>query len=375
MGAPPVGTPAAGDTKGAGGPGQPTHNWKPLRSASATATSFLQNNWNRYEENYHPSYVLDENPATAWVEGADGFGENEAITLPLTVRRARAIRLRIWNGYQKSMHLWTKNAMPQRVRITVLDGDAEEVVSTERELARQLGPQEVVVELPRGRGLAAVRLTILSVYEGEKYDDTCISDILVDVDSDVTHNAAAENAKHAALEQVGRGPARTTAAYFASKPGELPVRLHEVRRKEARRPIAAQFKRRFAARDAIDETLGAARFKAAVARNSRAARCPTDSREPNLRIDDFVQLRKRGSRRRCSRRPSAIVSHARPRTACSRCWTSARTSRATTPRRRPCAPSAFDIRDVTTERTTITRQARRSCSCTTRQGTPRDGVP
>ena len=71
-------------------PSTPPRAWKPLRSASASATSFLQNNWNRFEENYHPSYVLDENPATAWVEGAAGFGVDESITIPLSaVRVAR----------------------------------------------------------------------------------------------------------------------------------------------------------------------------------------------------------------------------------------------------------------------------------------------
>src|SRR5262249_54964570 len=39
-------------------PSAPARAWKPLRAASASATSFLQNNWNRFEENYHPSYVL-----------------------------------------------------------------------------------------------------------------------------------------------------------------------------------------------------------------------------------------------------------------------------------------------------------------------------
>src|SRR5690349_16626435 len=48
------------------GAAPPSRAWKQLRSASASASSFLQNNWNRFEENYHPSYVLDENPATAW---------------------------------------------------------------------------------------------------------------------------------------------------------------------------------------------------------------------------------------------------------------------------------------------------------------------
>src|SRR6185312_7841553 len=81
--------------------------FRPLRSASASATSFLQNDWNRYQENYHPSYVLDENPATAWVEGVDGYGEGQSLTLPLSpLSSARALRLRIWNGYQKSKDLF-----------------------------------------------------------------------------------------------------------------------------------------------------------------------------------------------------------------------------------------------------------------------------
>src|SRR5262249_19206320 len=79
--------PAAGDAVAgspATPPSAPPRAWKQLRSASASATSFLQNNWNRFEENYHPSYVLDENPATAWVEGAAGFGTDESITIPLS---------------------------------------------------------------------------------------------------------------------------------------------------------------------------------------------------------------------------------------------------------------------------------------------------
>ena len=96
--APPVGAGGApgasaiAPSAGAAGQGtkQPNHNWKPLRSAEATATSFLQNDWNQYQENYHPSYVLDENPATAWVEGAKGFGEDESSPSrsPWSARRA-----------------------------------------------------------------------------------------------------------------------------------------------------------------------------------------------------------------------------------------------------------------------------------------------
>ena len=55
-----------------------------LHVATANASSFLWNDWNRFQENYHPNYVADGDPKTAWVEGADGNGEGEWLKLPLT---------------------------------------------------------------------------------------------------------------------------------------------------------------------------------------------------------------------------------------------------------------------------------------------------
>ncbi len=53
--------------------------------------------------------------------------------------------------------------------------------------------------------------------------------MLVDVDSEVPHNAAAENAKLAALKAWIAGR-KKTAAYFAAKPAEYPLRVHALRR-------------------------------------------------------------------------------------------------------------------------------------------------
>lgn len=65
-----VAAPASADTAKAGA-------FKRLYTDGASATSYLQNNWNRYTENYHPSYALDDDPKTAWVEGAEGDGHGE----------------------------------------------------------------------------------------------------------------------------------------------------------------------------------------------------------------------------------------------------------------------------------------------------------
>jgi hypothetical protein len=344
------GPPAAPDAGVVGAPTRgPARAWKPLRSASASATSFLQNNWNRFEENYHPSYVLDGNPATAWVEGVPGFGEGEALTIPVSaLRRARAVRLRIWNGYQKSMHLWTKNGMPQKVRVTVLDAAGEEVASSEPELARALGPQEVVVEIPSGRGVGAVKLTILSVYEGQRYDDTCISDILVDVDSDVRYNAAVENAKRAALQAWIDGR-KETAAYFAAKPPEFPFAATKYA--EARSSVdAAEFKKRFAARDPLLKTLGAERFKPGAKDLVRAI--PDGLAEERMHIEDFAQLLKL-DRVALMATTDATVSARTLQEGMQKVWTtSARVAREGDGK--AIRALAFDIKDVTTERTSWT---------------------
>jgi len=329
-------------------PSAPPRAWKQLRSASASATSFLQNNWNRFEENYHPSYVLDENPATAWVEGAAGFGTDESITIPLSaVRVARAVRLRIWNGYQKSMHLWTKNAMPERVRITVFDPRGAQVAAPERELARQLGPQEVVVELPPGSGVGSIRLTILSVYEGQKYDDTCISDILVDVDSDVKYNAAAENAKLAGLKQWV-GTRKATAAYFASKPAEFPFAFTKY--VQAKREIdRGDFKKRLAAREEIAKTLGAERFKVGAKGAVRAF--PDGLADTDLHLDDFGDLL-RADRVALLATTEPIATTRVAQEGMQKVWTSS--ARVARDDAKNVRAIGFDIKDVTTERTSST---------------------
>ncbi|HLK92722.1 MAG TPA: hypothetical protein VKZ18_22710 [Polyangia bacterium] len=323
------------------------HRWRPLRSAEATATSYLQNDWNLYQENYHPSYVLDENPATAWVEGAKGFGENEAITLPLSaLRSARALRLRIWNGYQKSMHLWTKNAMPRRVRVTVLDADEEEVTASETELTRTRGPQEVVVDLPRGRGLAAVRITILSVYPGLRFDDTCISDILVDVDSDVPYNPVAENAKHEALLKWVAGR-KDQARYFASRPPEFPFAFSRFVSKKASGDRQA-FKQRFAAREAIGKTLGPTRYKPVTKQSVKVL--PDGLSEENNYAEDFAQLFK-ADRVALLETKDDVVSRSDDEDGNPRAWTSsARVARG--PDQKAIQALAFEAKEVITERST-----------------------
>lgn len=170
-----------------------------LFAEEATASSYLKSNWNKFSENYHPSYVLDDDPKTAWVEGKDGDGIGESLTIPVSsLKSARSARLRIRNGYQKSKKLFHANAAPKDVEVRLLSSAGVTVTTKKATLSRSMGWQ--TIDVPTGgQGFAAVELTVSSSYPGKVYKDLCISDVKVLVDSDVAYNAKAERQKKKAL--------------------------------------------------------------------------------------------------------------------------------------------------------------------------------
>jgi hypothetical protein len=189
-----------------------------LHSDTIDASSFLWNDWNKFVENYHPNYVADDDPATAWVEGAKGSGAGEWLRIQLTpLDHTTRVRLRVRNGYQKSKDLFAANARAKQVTLRLLPSKAEEQVT----LADKDGWQDVVIDQPGGV-VRAVELAIKSVYEGTKYEDLCISDVQVFATSLVPDNPAFEKSKHQAL--MDWRAARLAAAKLFSAPKvQLPL--------------------------------------------------------------------------------------------------------------------------------------------------------
>jgi hypothetical protein len=191
-----------------------------LHAEQASASSFLKSNWNKYEENYHPSYVLDDDPKTAWVEGAEGDGIGESLTIPVSdLKSARALRLVFLNGYQKSKALLSANSAPRQLTVTVRGPGGQESAKTQLTLERKMGPQSF--DIPVTGAVADVVLTIDSVHPGSKYKDTCVSDVQVFVDSEVPYNAAVEKGKREALLQWKKERLEA-AKYFARLPKTYP---------------------------------------------------------------------------------------------------------------------------------------------------------
>ncbi|ATB46674.1 NADase-type glycan-binding domain-containing protein [Corallococcus macrosporus] len=173
-----------------------------LHPRRVTASSFLEDGRNKGSQNYLPLYIADDDPATAWVEGAKGRGEGEALEWwGPELSRAKTYRLFIRNGFQKSDKLFRANARPRKVKLEPLvqgeTGPQVTGTALETELKDVLGWQEV--RLPVPNKVHGVRLTLVSTYPGAARDDTCLSDLRVYVEGEDPYKPEAEAA---AFEQI-----------------------------------------------------------------------------------------------------------------------------------------------------------------------------
>jgi hypothetical protein len=189
-----------------------------LHSDQMEASSFLWNDWNKFQENYHPNYIADDDAKTAWVEGATHSGAGEWVRIKLTeLDQTTKVRLKIRNGYQKSKGLFKANARAKDVVVRLLPSGTE-VKAT---LTDKDGWQEVALTQPSGK-ITAVEMKVDSVYEGTKYADLCISDVQVFATSEIKDNPAFEKSKRKALLDW-RSARKAAAKMFAKRKVDLPL--------------------------------------------------------------------------------------------------------------------------------------------------------
>ncbi|MEZ4361252.1 MAG: hypothetical protein R3B48_13795 [Kofleriaceae bacterium] len=190
-----------------------------LFSDSVEASSFLWNDWNRFQENYHPNYLADDDPATGWVEGSDGDGVGEWVRVSVTpLEHTTEVRLRIRNGYQKSKALFRANSRAEEVVIKLLPSGQEQRAT----LVDKQGWQEVRVAQPPAT-LRAIEIGIRSVYAGTKYTDLVISDVQVYATSQTRDNPSFEKGKRQSLLEWRKARMAAAKLFRAGKAAELPL--------------------------------------------------------------------------------------------------------------------------------------------------------
>lgn len=123
---------------------------------------------------YLASYVCDDDPTTAWVEGNIDYGIGEFLEFKGFVPMGNG-EISILNGYQSSKTAWENNSRVKKFKIS-LNGKDICIL----ELGDVMGVQTFNLppnEFKNLRDESILRFTILEVFPGLKYKDTAISGI------------------------------------------------------------------------------------------------------------------------------------------------------------------------------------------------------
>lgn len=137
---------------------------------------------------YIPENLTDFNYKTAWTEGVEGYGIGEEIVFSFPPIHPRITTLIIANGYVKSHALWKANSRVRDLKMFV-NGKPYAILHLNNVYAEQT----ILLKSPLGNPLRKgdqnidkikehwkITFEILSVYKGDKYDDTVISEIYFD---------------------------------------------------------------------------------------------------------------------------------------------------------------------------------------------------
>jgi len=166
------GTPATVDTKTTsttkpGGETGSTLAPIQVRPTAAVASSTLKSTSTR---SFGATNLLDGDVTTAWEEGADGPGLGEWVRLefsePLVITR-----LEIANGYQRDEDRFEGNPRVKTMKVEFSDETTILV-----DLADTTAYQTIA---PTVREVEWVKLVIISVYPGDRWEDTALSEIRV----------------------------------------------------------------------------------------------------------------------------------------------------------------------------------------------------
>jgi hypothetical protein len=129
---------------------------------------------------YPAKAVGDFDPTTAWVAGRNG-GINESLTLQLTTPE-HVDQIGLIPGFAKSKALYYANNRVQEIEVLV--NGQHQVTATLPDEYISFGPNTKkgyeLIDLGAYTGKAqTITLRVKKIYPGTKYDDTCISEVLL----------------------------------------------------------------------------------------------------------------------------------------------------------------------------------------------------
>ena len=170
-------TATVGTTASHGSGGTPTNTSSTLattiiRPTSATASSTLEAT---STNSYRVTNLVDGDLATAWNEGTDGMGLGEWVRFEFSQQRVLA-RIEIANGYQKDDGRYLGNPRVKSLKLEYSNGTTQ--------LVDLLDTKEFQAITPTRQPVEWVKLVIVSVYAGEEWEDTALSEVRLYAEAD-----------------------------------------------------------------------------------------------------------------------------------------------------------------------------------------------
>jgi hypothetical protein len=150
------------------------NNWQDWYKKEAESTIDLPNRQilikvsSQLSSKYSKKNLLDYNLFTAWVEGNENSGEGEWIELefPGQISIGKVI---LFPGYGKSLKLFKANARLKKIKVSW--NNKEKIVNfLDKYCAQSI---DIFDKTDK------IRIEVVEVYEGYKYKDLCISEIMV----------------------------------------------------------------------------------------------------------------------------------------------------------------------------------------------------
>ena len=142
-----------------------------------TAISTLESDG---ENTYSAKNLIDGNPQTAWVEGDSDDGVGNCVHVYLK-ERAKVSKVSILNGYCKDEERYLNNNRLKEIEIVFLKDseDGSETMAKKSQIMQDCFNSWEDINLAMPIECDRINIFIRSVYPGEKYNDTCISEIRV----------------------------------------------------------------------------------------------------------------------------------------------------------------------------------------------------
>lgn len=138
-----------------------------VRPTAADASSVLKAT---STNSYRATNLMDGDLATAWEEGADGPGLGEWVRFEFS-RPLVIARMEIANGCQKDDERFQGNPRVKSIKVEFSNGETKLVDLADSTESQSIDAVDEAVEW--------VKLTVVSVYDGDQWEDTALSEVRV----------------------------------------------------------------------------------------------------------------------------------------------------------------------------------------------------